>query len=241
LFDALQQNAATLARHAMMRPANSADAAMWIPRALHSFAKDVGSLIPEGFESYARILHPYFRQNESGNVVPVRWREIAAANNRSVQDEVLNVGISGEPASEGLNGEALWDQQIPSGTLSIELADRLVGHLRPHTQSPTHCYFAIWEGWAGMHSWVCQAPSFSIPHRVLHLVEGPIDDALNTFDSESWIFRSANMWWPNDRTWIVSTEIDCTWTYVGGSQSCIAQILIDPFVEATRVDLFDIR
>ena len=225
----------------MMRPANSADAAAWIPRQLHPFARDVGSLVPEGFESYARILHPYFRQNESGNPVPVRWREIAATNNRSVQEEVLNVSIGAEPAREGPSGEVLWDQQIPAGTLSIDIADRLVGHLRPYTLSPTPCYFAIWEGWGGMPSWVRQAPSFSIPERVLHLLEGPIDDVLDTFASESWMFQSANMWWPRDRSWIVSTEIDCTWTYVGGSQSCIAEILHDPSLEATHVAVSDIR
>lgn len=225
-----------------MRPASSADAAAWIPRQLHPFARDVGSFVPEGFESYARILHPFFRQDASGNSVPVRWSEIAAANNRSVQEEVLNVDMYAEPARVGLNGEVLWDQQsILAGTLSIDIAERLVAHLRPHTVSPMHCYFAIWEGWGGLLPWVGNAPSFSIPERDLHLLEGPINEALNTLNSATWSYQSANMWWPSDRSWIVCTEIEYAWTYVGGSQRCIAEILEDPSLEATPVAISDIR
>lgn len=33
-----------------------------------------------------------------------------------------------------------------------------------------------------------------------------------------------SLWWPDDRTWCVATEIDFRWTYVGGSQVCINEI-----------------
>ena len=30
----------------------------WIKDRLHPFAQDTGSVIPEGFEAYARVFHP---------------------------------------------------------------------------------------------------------------------------------------------------------------------------------------
>jgi hypothetical protein len=41
-----------------------------------------------------------------------------------------------------------------------------------------------------------------------------------------------NLWWPNDRSWCVSSEIDFPYTYVGGSTKLIAEILAHPFLEA---------
>ena len=28
------------------------------------------------------------------------------------------------------------------------------------------------------------------------------------------------MWWPDDRAWFVSTQVDYAWTYIGGAQEC---------------------
>lgn len=41
--------------------------------------------------------------------------------------------------------------------------------------------------------------------------------------------------------WCVSTEIDFKWTYIGGSEECIAQLLSDPLLEALPVTLTDVR
>lgn len=73
------------------------------------------------------------------------------------------------------------------------------------------------------------------------LFEGPITDAAVTFGSVDWSYRSANLWWPDDRSWCVSTEIDFNWTYVGGSQKCIAQVLNDPLLEALPVTPTTVR
>jgi hypothetical protein len=41
-----------------------------------------------------------------------------------------------------------------------------------------------------------------------------------------------NLWWPDDRSWCVASEIDFPYTYVGGSQELIEEILADPSLEA---------
>ena len=46
-----------------------------------------------------------------------------------------------------------------------------------------------------------------------------------------------NLWWPEDRAWIVATEIDFMETYIGGSAECINQLLSGPDLEAFPVSL----
>ena len=43
---------------------------------------------------------------------------------------------------------------------------------------------------------------------------------------------SPNLWWPEDRSWCVATEIDSYDTFVGGSAACIERILNCPDLEA---------
>jgi len=38
--------------------AQNVSPARWIKDRLHPFAQDTGSVIPEGFEAYARVFHP---------------------------------------------------------------------------------------------------------------------------------------------------------------------------------------
>ena len=72
----------------MFRIARNADPASWIRSRLHPFGMDVGSFVPEGFAAYARVFHPPYRLAPEGNRVPVRWRDIAAANNRTIAAEM---------------------------------------------------------------------------------------------------------------------------------------------------------
>jgi hypothetical protein len=43
---------------------------------------------------------------------------------------------------------------------------------------------------------------------------------------------SPNLWWPDDRAWCVASEIDLAWTYVGGTEALINDILANSQLEA---------
>jgi hypothetical protein len=215
----------------MMRIAMNADAADWIRPRLHPFAKDVGSIIPEGFAAYARIFHPPGRISE-GKVIPVRWREIAAANNRTIAEEMQCLDIAAEPSRFSSAGDELWREQPRTGSIPREIAVRLAGILPGHTGTPELCWFAVWEGFGDVRIRRNAAPILSVPNRDLLLLQGTVADVLTTFSEVDWIYRSPNLWWPDDRAWCVATEIDFTWTYVGGSSACIEAILSDAEIEA---------
>jgi len=49
------------------------------------------------------------------------------------------------------------------------------------------------------------------------------------------------MWWPEDRAWFVSTEVDFAWSYLGGSRALVDEILVDPRLETFVVDRSDVH
>ena len=226
------------ARLPLKRVAASSDSASWILPRLHRFGLDVGSIVPDGFEAYARVFHPPFKHTADGKV-EVRWAEIAAANGRSVEEELML--FDSDPTQLGASGERLWDEQSHSGSLSLKIAERLVSALSDHTKRPEKCWFALWEGWGDIDGRWPAAPRVHVPQREMLLFEGPIADVLETFSSVDWSYQSANLWWPDDRAWCVATEVDAEWTYVGGSRECISQLLSDPMLEAYPVTPTTIR
>ena len=46
--------------------------------------------------------------------------------------------------------------------------------------------------------------------------------------------HTPNWWWPDDRAWIVVSELDAPSTYVGGSEALVQAILKEPQIEAVN-------
>jgi hypothetical protein len=64
-----------------------------------------------------------------------------------------------------------------------------------------------------------------MPGRDYLLFTGSVDQG------EGWP-DGPNLWWPDDRSWCVASEIDFPYTYVGGGQQLIDEILAHPALEA---------
>jgi hypothetical protein len=60
--------------------------------------------------------------------------------------------------------------------------------------------------------------------RRYFLLSGPVSSAERFTFGERW-FQSPNVWWPDDRAWLVHTEVDYHSTYVGGSRSLVEELL----------------
>ena len=102
---------------------------------------------------------------------------------------------------------------------------------------------------------ILDGPRVSLPGRDYILFEGPLSAASELgsrsgellsaaypeldFDPEAFEPQSPNLFWPQDRSWCVATEIDLDSTYVGGSQALVEALLADPRFEAMPVELGD--
>jgi hypothetical protein len=129
----------------------------------------------------------------------------------------------------------VFDQPPVDGSLPSDLGAQLSAALAAHTTTPDRCWFAVWHGFGGTRADVRSAPTFEVPAREYHLLQGPADciiESVTDWPRE----QSPNIWWPDDHAWCVATEIDLNTTYVGCDDACRDAILALPGVEALVID-----
>jgi hypothetical protein len=221
------------------------------------------SFAPPGFEMYARVFHPAgFRPALAGALDPgsgLRWAALGADRGIPLSPDVSFAEISGI----GPEDQHGLDEIGPSeGKLPPETCEALVRVLRSHTATET-CWFCLWEGdgafWSTAHSplyaddasaleieryrargkaqdeFLRATPKVEAPARSYFLLRGPLVAAFG-FEPAGW-YVSPNIWWPDDRSWVVVTEIDDFSTYVGGARAAIEDVVASSELEAIEVPL----
>ena len=225
-----------MARIGDYESAPDAAPAAWVLEGLRGFAQSVLSIVPEGFEAYARIFHPAWNNEPEA---PVRWRDIAQANGRTAHRRMQWPSITGSIRfCEGGGQPGVWDHRPEEGALPEALVPALTPVLARHTATPGRCWFAVWEGWGALEPGVRDAPAVEIPHRRLFLLTGPITAVGRSLETPPW-WQTPMLWWPDDRAWFVATEVDFESTYIGGTRECIAELAGHPDLEAVTVEPAD--
>jgi hypothetical protein len=129
---------------------DSADGARWVTEGIIGFAENVLSLVPSGFEAYARIFHPAvpggFFENLRPGQAPMTWSEVAALKGTTAHRAMQWPSLIGTYRSEG----ALPDVDPRTGSLPLPVAEVLAEILKEHTDAPQHCCFGIWDGWSAL-------------------------------------------------------------------------------------------
>jgi hypothetical protein len=248
----------------MTRLAHEPDpaAGAWIGPRLEPFGTSIGSVIPLGFEAYARVLHPI--ELRQGRLA--RWADVAAATERAVHPLAQFWRLTGR-ASVHDRGSSAWDRGEPRiGELQNDALRALLDVLAAHSpdRADTECIAALWEGWGWVQGGgsvailsssseappgalptsvalgpeVLDALRLNLPGRSYLLFRGPLSaiPSLGHQVTDEWFVpQSPNLLWPVDRSWCVATEIDFDSTLVGGSAELIAAVLANPDLEAFPV------
>ncbi|HEV2308980.1 MAG TPA: hypothetical protein VGU73_00540 [Acidimicrobiia bacterium] len=143
------------------------------------------------------------------------------------------------PAVDSWKEPGLVDQLPDQGSLPPDAAHQLARILGRHTATASSCWFAIWEGFGDLGALRdLVAARLPVPQRGMVVLRGRLEDA-DQLVTDCGRFQSANLWWPDDRSWCVATEIDLRSTYVGGSPSAIQAVIDDPSLEAFAADASD--
>jgi hypothetical protein len=201
----------------------------WIGPRLGEFGTSVTSVIPGGFETYARVLHP--ADSFGGGLV--RWADVATWSGLPLRSNGQFHSIALPP--EAPQHEAPWHGSPRQGSLVEPDAERLVELLRQWTTTPDQCWFCIWDGYGWQTRTDRSEPRVHLPNRDYLLSVGPIEAVASTtlFEERG---QTPNLWWPEDKAWCVASEIDFPWTYVGGSADMVAQLTEDKRIEALEID-----
>jgi hypothetical protein len=209
----------------------------WIGPRLHPFAQDVGSVIPEGFAAYGRLFHPVeLHDPDSGRTARERWSDIARRNRRLAHAEMQFHMISRHHPEIPAPRDHRVPHQPRSGQLPLDERRILVEVLRGRTATSDRCWFCLWEGYGGLDDGGVHE-RVRLPGRDYVLYGGPIDHALDSPCAPLPFDLSPNLWWPEDRAWLVATEIDFCWTYVGGTRELIETLVTDPRLEVLEAKL----
>jgi hypothetical protein len=197
----------------------------------------VGAIMPEGFDAYARVLHPAYRRTGPYEQEPVSWAEVAAMTGRAIHPLAQFAKIAG---IEDLNGRPEWGERPDEGDLPREVALPLQRILGSFTEHADGCWFCMWVGWGDLDLLEGydedSYPHVKMPGREYLLVHGPLTMLTEVGANGG---NDPSIWWPDDRAWCVATEIDLDSTYVGGSAECIAALMADPALETFPAALHD--
>jgi hypothetical protein len=229
-------------------------AADWIePRLLPFEDHRVASVVPGGFEAYARVLHPAEEPGTGDRLV--RWAEVAAWSAQPLRRDAQFHSIALPPVRP--SEPAPWRSQGPrQGSLYPPDAKVLASLGREWTATPDRCWFCLWDGY-GWTAVPLTAPGQSaqplpdpipagvrsgarvrLPNREYLLYTGPAEEVTAPTQLGEGLpgeDQTANLWWPDDQAWCVASEIDLGWSYVGGPAGLIEQILADERIEALPV------
>lgn len=203
------------------------------------------SWMPTGFERYVRILHPAhigIGKEWSTREVSVPWTTVSEWSGvplhatSHIQDLMVRVDghdwrRRGEGGSEPRQGE------LETAPLSC-----LLKHLAEKTSVPREIWMLIWSGYGG------PADIIGLPIEVSEQLTASgrkyilrLGEILSSEEErqDSLFEHPPSFWWPADRTWFASSDIDASSTYVGGSKELIEELLSDPSLETFPADLDD--
>lgn len=238
--------------------APNAEPAQWATARLDVFAEPwVTGMVGPDFEAYARIFHPLDIGPEAR-----RWADVAESHGRTLHPSAEWDRISDTPEELSHGRSFPGDPYV--GSLETHALSALCAILAGHTITPEQCWFAVWEGW-GWHDpgafallrsttsdeplppiemapkdWQLDwtGPTFDLPGRGYHLFEGPVEAAtrIGHWVTSTWFDQqSPSIFWPEDHSWCIATEVDADTTLVGGSRDLVTEIAHSPLLEALGI------
>ncbi|MDP9226816.1 MAG: hypothetical protein M3P18_23830 [Actinomycetota bacterium] len=243
-------------------PSTDATPLEWWARTLVS-GNRVRGWLPDVFEQYARILHPAYLRTETPQGIGhelATWSDVARWSGKvlTTQACIDDLLVRGDGA--------LWSERGSrprEGQLDPLYLRRLVELLAPTLGVTRDVWFLVWSGYGDGKVYTRQYkrvaetseqrehddmelnPSWRGSGRRYLLFSGSIGAPRESAESNLLaeplrsVPRPPNFWWPTDREWFVSTDIDFFSTYVGGSASLIGTVLEDDVLETMPVDLDD--
>jgi len=193
----------------------------WVP--FTEVPMTIGFVIPKGFESYVLIRHTG-EGDHQGELGPETLKTLLRVLSKitTAQEDCFY---------------AMWEGYgwgHPGVAYTAVRGSRLQRFFREfilrYGSSPRRKRFVPPQEDPDLHTLpvgILNAELFKLPYRNYLLAKGPLIEALKIGHVRMGWFQpqSPNLLWPNDRSWILTTEIDHDVTLIAGSEKLIEAIL----------------
>lgn len=215
----LEANLWRPSRTAGLEVADDISEASWIGDNLQPGAFQVGMMVPDCFEAYARLFFPFvgeriYSDDRAVDNERITWAETARRNGR-----VAHALMEAETISAANQPPQLYS------SFSTDQETALWPILERHTGSQ-QAWFLLWDGFGGVDPRPFEShPKVEHWGRSYHLLHGPLAARDGFSDPPSYI-------WPDDRAWCLITDIDWYWAYAAGTKACIHEIVATPILDA---------
>lgn len=213
--------------HPLTPESDGGQAAWWLRQLDDWGAEDlpipVSAFVPASFSAVCQVLHPWV--GIDGELI--RWHTLAEdpgvaelGKHYQRRDGLVHAFAQ----QSGLGGEP--------GELDAVTAAGLVDVLGRSTATPDDVFVAVWEGWGDVPPQRFPgAARLVTPGRGHFLLRGPLTGVLTSVAATGFDRPTAGLWWPADRAWFVTTEIDLEWTLVAGPTELVERLQQDPRLE----------
>ena len=197
-----------------MTPAESVDSAAWIRSACRGDPGTVGALVPNHFAATIRVYAPDPRHGDWWSEYRDLFSAVASIGERNTETPTrawfaIWEGHGFEKATSHIG----WSEP------ALDDATR-----RAREQAQVQLHEEDRRRNAAIRDALDPIPRFDLPDRSYYLMEGPLNavDGLRYPGFDGW--RNPDLIWPDDRRWIVATDVDFWSLYIGGDDNFIAEL-----------------
>jgi hypothetical protein len=159
----------------------------WLRELLDAGAQTTQSVVPRGYEAYARVFHPAYLRSLPDRAVPTQseYERMPDAERDALHgtyiDETATWAQTAEAFGTTLHPLAQWQRLVRTpagedwrtrvapdgreftspeeGSMPPELLASVSSHLIAHTSTPDAGFAALWEGWGGLLGFMGRTPS----------------------------------------------------------------------------------
>jgi hypothetical protein len=188
----------------------------------------------DGFEGQIAVLHPL--AGGVGATTPVvPWSSVAAHKGIGLTPHTEWAELAARDGSEPeAEMDEPWDGSPSMGSLPRLQLAAIVSSITQTDPNQRSCWIGVWYGWSELRSNYLDAPNIEIRRRSLRIWHLLMTE-LASLDLISSRWQSPTIWWAEDHSWAVTTEVDDYKTYVSGSSELIESVSRNEYLETMHL------
>ncbi len=219
--------------------------------------RTLATLLPGGFGSYVRILHPAWRvvgcHSRAGvllypgvRAVPVAWADVSVRRAVELVRQSRWGDICGPMVgvNRSVSDSQGWTYPPDEGVMrEPKMLASLFGLLGKRSDDTMGCNCGFWTGYSIRRpSETVQFGSGYETYWLYRTTFGALARWWTKRDTRLGLTGDTpDMFWPDDESWFVTVPFNCCVTYVGGAEDLIQEILAASELEAFEAELSDSR